>query len=466
MQKRFDLILDEFLGLLGRGDRESCILLAVSGGVDSLTMAELFAHSSLKFRFAIAHCNFRLRGEESDADAAFVTAWAGRAGVTLHSRSFDTAEYARSRSVSTEMAARELRYRWFDSLCEEYGYDAIAVAHNANDNAETLFLNILRGSGINGLIGMKGISPSPCGGKSPLMRPMLTFTRDQIEGYARSRGLHWREDRTNAETEYRRNRIRNLVFPVFETINPSFIRTVNRDMTLYASAAAIADDYFRSLGDFRDSAPQGEIRLDLGRILSSGHCGYVLYRLLEPFSFNSAVIASLESLLKSGRTVSGKIFLSPTHRLLTSSTHLIISERKDDMQDEASELTVDGEGNYEFNGVLIKVEIVRRTADFPLRQTGGRIAMDASSVPMPFVLRRRRDGDWFRPLGMRGRKKLSDWFTDRKYDIAAKDASIILSALGGETGNSSHILAVLGGTVDDSVRINDDTDRILLISRL
>ncbi|MGN1211164.1 MAG: tRNA lysidine(34) synthetase TilS [Candidatus Cryptobacteroides sp.] len=466
MQKRFDGILDEFLGLLGRGDRESCILLAVSGGVDSLTMAELFAHSGLKISFALAHCNFRLRGDESDGDAEFVTAWAERAGVTLHSRSFDTAEYARSRSVSTEMAARELRYRWFDSLCEEFGYDAIAVAHNANDNAETLFLNILRGSGINGLSGMKGLSPSPYGGKSPLMRPMLTFTRDQIEGYARSHGLLWREDRTNAETEYKRNRIRNLVFPVFETINPSFIRTVNRDMALYSSAAAIADDYFRSLGDFRDEAPQGEIRFDIGRILSTDHCGYVLYRLLEPFLFNPSVIASVESLLKSGRTVSGKTFLSPSHRLLTSSTHLIICERKDDLQKEVSELTVDGEGEYVFNGALLQVEIVRRTADFPLRQEGGRIAMDASAVPMPFVLRCRRDGDWFRPLGMKGRKKLSDWFTDRKYDIAAKDASIVLSALGGETGSSSHILAILGGTIDDSVRITDDTDRILLISKL
>lgn len=464
MQTRFDGILKSILGPLFEEGRETCFLLAVSGGVDSITMAELFAHSSLAPRFALAHCNFRLRGGESDADADFVSSWASEHGVLLHSRSFDTEDFASTNSVSIEMAARELRYRWFASLCKEYGYAAVAVAHNANDNAETLILNLLRGTGIKGLTGMREIGNVPYGDETVLVRPLLTFTRDQIEGYARAHGIQWREDHTNSETEYKRNKIRNLVFPVFESINPSFIRTINRDIRLYASILNIADDYFNSLGDFRTAEREGEIRFSINRILASNH-EYVLYRLLEPFGFNPSVISSIDRLLCSGKTVSGKTFLSPSHRLITSSSELVVIPLSSDEASENEEITICSDGEYLFGGTRIGVSTVDMTEDFPLRQPQGRIALDADKVTFPLVLRRWRAGDWFRPLGMRGRKKLSDWFTDKKYDIAAKDASIILASLDGDI-DSSHILAVLGEIIDDSVRITDETAKVLLISRL
>ena len=187
--------------------------------------------------FAVAHCNFGLRGAESDADEAFVREQAARHGIPCHVKQFDTEAFASAEGISIEMAARRLRYHWFGELCREHGYTAVAVAHNANDNAETLILNLLRGTGLKGITGMKaaGYIPDPDFGDIPLLRPLLEMTREEIVAFAREHGLNWREDSTNAQTDYKRNKIRNLVFPVFATINPSFVQTLNRDMERFAA---------------------------------------------------------------------------------------------------------------------------------------------------------------------------------------------------------------------------------------
>ena len=188
--------------------------------------------------FAIAHCNFGLRGTESDGDEAFVKAWADKYGLPFHVRRFETEAFASEQGISIEMAARRLRYHWFGELCREHGYDAVAVAHNANDNAETLLLNLLRGTGLKGITGMKaeGFIPDPDYADIPLLRPLLGLTREEIEAYAAQHGLAWREDATNAQNDYKRNKIRNQVFPIFKEINPRFIETLNRDMNSFAEA--------------------------------------------------------------------------------------------------------------------------------------------------------------------------------------------------------------------------------------
>ena len=188
--------------------------------------------------FAVAHCNFGLRGEESDGDEAFVRNWADAHAVPCHVKRFATSAYAASQGISIEMAARRLRYHWFGELCREHGYSGVAVAHNANDNAETLILNLLRGTGVKGLLGMKadGFIPDPEFSDVPLHRPLLGMTRADIEAFASEHGLTWREDATNALNDYKRNKIRNLVFPVFREINPRFVETLNRDMERFAEA--------------------------------------------------------------------------------------------------------------------------------------------------------------------------------------------------------------------------------------
>lgn len=324
IQKSFDRTI------VGLVPEKETALLAVSGGIDSICLASLFLNSSAERRFAVAHCNFHLRGEDSDSDEALVAAWCGRNGVRYHKADFDTEQYASSHNVSIEMAARELRYDWFASLCRENGYYGVAVAHNANDNAETLILNLLRGTGLRGITGMQTESVVPVTNDElsgeRLLRPMLSFSREQIEEYVAANSLEYHDDRTNAETVYKRNRIRHLVFPVFESLNPSFLTTFAREMNAFSEVQEIADDYFISV---RESVcePAGKdelLRVNAVRLCHLKHYKYVLYRLLESYGFRDRLLEPVVRLLESGKTFSGKVFEAPGYELITAGECLIV----------------------------------------------------------------------------------------------------------------------------------------------
>lgn len=324
IQKSFDRTI------VGLVPEKETALLAVSGGIDSICLASLFLNSSAGRRFAVAHCNFHLRGEDSDSDEALVAAWCGRNGVRYHKADFDTEQYASSHNVSIEMAARELRYDWFASLCRDNGYYGVAVAHNANDNAETLILNLLRGTGLRGITGMQAESVVPVTRDElsgvRLLRPMLSFSRKQIEEYVAANSLEYHDDRTNAETVYKRNRIRHLVFPVFESLNPSFLTTFAREMNAFSEVQEIADDYFISV---RESVcePAGKkdlLRVNAVRLCHLKHYKYVLYRLLEAYGFRDRLLEPVVRLLESGKTFSGKVFEAPGYELITAGECLIV----------------------------------------------------------------------------------------------------------------------------------------------
>lgn len=324
IQKSFDRTI------VGLVPEKETALLAVSGGIDSICLASLFLNSSAGRRFAVAHCNFHLRGEDSDSDEALVAAWCGRNGVRYHKADFDTEQYASSHSVSIEMAARELRYDWFASLCKDNGYYGVAVAHNANDNAETLILNLLRGTGLRGITGMQVETVVPVTRDElsgvRLLRPMLSFSRKQIEEYVAANSLEYHDDRTNAETVYKRNRIRHLVFPVFESLNPSFLTTFAREMNAFSEVQEIADDYFLSV---RESVcePAGKddlLRVNAVRLCHLKHYKYVLYRLLEAYGFRDRLLEPVVRLLESGKTFSGKVFEAPGYELITAGECLIV----------------------------------------------------------------------------------------------------------------------------------------------
>lgn len=324
IQKSFDRTI------VGLVPEKETALLAVSGGIDSICLASLFLNSSAGRRFAVAHCNFHLRGEDSDSDEALVAAWCGRNGVRYHKADFDTEQYASSHSVSIEMAARELRYDWFASLCRDNGYYGVAVAHNANDNAETLILNLLRGTGLRGITGMQVETVVPVTRDElsgvRLLRPMLSFSRKQIEEYVAANSLEYHDDRTNAETVYKRNRIRHLVFPVFESLNPSFLTTFAREMTAFSEVQEIADDYFISV---RESVcePAGNdelLRVNAVRLCDLKYYRYVLYRLLEAYGFRDRLLEPVVRLLESGKTFSGKVFEAPGYELITAGECLIV----------------------------------------------------------------------------------------------------------------------------------------------
>lgn len=324
IQKSFDRTI------VGLVPEKETALLAVSGGIDSICLASLFLNSAAGRRFAVAHCNFHLRGEDSDSDEALVAAWCGRNGVHFHKADFDTEQYSSSHNVSIEMAARELRYDWFASLCRENGYYGVTVAHNANDNAETLILNLLRGTGLRGITGMQAESVVPVTRDElsgvRLLRPMLSFSRKQIKEYVAANSLEYHDDRTNAETVYKRNRIRHLVFPVFESLNPSFLTTFAREMNAFSEVQEIADDYFLSVreGVCEPAGKDELLRVNAVRLSHLKHYKYVLYRLLEAYGFRDRLLEPVVRLLESAKTFSGKVFEAPGYELITAGECLIV----------------------------------------------------------------------------------------------------------------------------------------------
>ena len=463
----------DILARMGLWNDAGTVLLAVSGGMDSMCMADLFRRTGLQF--AVAHCNFHLRGDESDGDEAMVREWAGKCGARFHKADFDTESFASENGASIEMAARELRYKWFARLCLENGYSALCVAHNANDNAETLFLNLVRGTGLRGLSGMgeESVAPYPAGEvQVRLLRPLLSFTRKQIEGYVRRYSIPYRDDSTNAGTEYKRNKIRHLVFPVLEQMNPSFISTVSEEMRHFAQAEAIADTYCKSVEDSIARKVGGDIVLDQSSLLNTAHWEYVLYNFLDRFGFHGSVSGAVASLLKSDRTVPGKKFTSAGFMLLTASGKLILrplAEVHARSSIQSFSLSHDiftvvrGDGGYRCNGVEFTVSTMPRSEIKSLKQPPGVLIFDASALKFPFVCRPWRDGDWFVPFGMKGRKKISDFFTDMKYDLFRKSGAVMVVDASDLNRDESRVAAVLGERIDDRCKVTPATSSVLMI---
>lgn len=467
MLNRFKHIMDELRGLIEGSAPSAKMLLAVSGGIDSMCLADLFLRSFGAGSFAVAHCNFHLRGEESDGDEALVARWAHERGVLLHKIDFETTTYASDKGISIEMAARELRYTWFADLCSSYGYAAVVVAHHADDNAETMMLNIVRGTGLRGLTGMKEVSPMPYG-EGVLLRPMLSFTRKQIEGYSLTWKVPFREDSTNSSVEYKRNSIRHEVFPIFERMNPSYVRAMSREMTYFSDAAEIVDAWCRShVGEVMSA----DDRILIDKLMSIPQWRYLLYHILEPFGFNSSVMESLENLLMSDRTVPGKRFESPSHVLVTERRELVILPlaAADGIMDrlivkDDCFMPVRVAGTYNLNGVRFVVETIEWTPDMQLKQPDGVLVMDADKLKFPFVCRCWRNGDWMIPLGMRGKKKISDLFTDLKYGHMQKNNALMIVDCSAGMAETQHVAAVLGVRIDNKYKVTSSTSSVIRIS--
>lgn len=478
VQKVFKHKMDELKGLINEeiwsapsafmaADPYEKVLLAVSGGMDSMCLAHLYLQTYGVNSFAIAHCNFNLRAEEGDADTALVEDWAGTYGVKLHVERFDTVAFAEANGLSIEMAARELRYRWFEELCLAHGYKAVVTAHHADDNAETMLLNMVRGTGIKGMTGMKTMASLPYGDTQlKLLRPMLGFTRKQIEGYVLRYRIPYRDDSSNMSVEYRRNRLRHEVIPVFRKMNPSFVTTLNREMSYLSDVADIVDQWCNSVAPSIciptsgtcDSDGQSIIKVSIPGLLSHKHWRYLLYHILEPYGFNAAALAALENLLLSDRTISGKRFTSATHVLQTERDELIVSPSSDE-QASPDEVQIFQAGLYLLNDTAFSVELLPWTADMPKRQPEGTMVFDAGKLDFPFICRSWKQGDWIVPLGMKGKKKLSDIFTDLKWSSLQKAKAVVVAA-----DQEQHVAALLGARMDERYKIDDQTDMAIRIT--
>lgn len=451
------------------------LLVAVSGGIDSMTLADMLYAS--KRKFSIAHCNFHLRGEDSDGDAAFVSEWAAARGLKCHRADFDTSSYAKEHSLSIEMAARELRYAFFARLCREYGYSCVVVAHNANDNAETLILNLVRGCGLKGICGMKeysymdvdctGISGEDISGeyasdadnsgrwRLKIWRPLLTMSRRQIEGYAFTNSVKWREDRTNSSSEYKRNLIRNEVLPLLEKLNPSVVRTLNADMDNFRDAAALVESLSSGQNVRRVDGRTVEISFNA----AAEHWRYRLFSDLEAQAVSPAVISQIVDLVGSGRTVSGKRFSSSGKNIVMTSGTVLVQDAVAAEKGPDS-VIVEGPGEYSLNGVPFRVEVFEKPEGFSFVRPQGEIVADAASLPFPFVVRSWRHGDWMRPLGTRGKKKLSDMFTDLGFNLLQKEVSLLLA----REGDGSEVQALVGYRVSESVKLSSSTEQCVRIA--
>lgn len=371
--------------------------------------------------FAVAHCNFGLRGDESDADEAFVRDWCAGYGIHCHVRRFATTVMAKEQGISIEMCARKVRYHWFGQLCRQFGYDAVAVAHNANDNAETLLLNLLRGTGVKGILGMKasGFLPDPAFNDIPLLRPLLDMTRDDIITFAGEHGISFREDSSNSLSEFKRNKIRNKVFPVFREINPRFVETLNRDMERFAAEiSALPPELDQVQGTFGP-----------GPILGAGP---------GPDSVPQKAL---------GATTAGP---GPGHGI----------EPRPEMGWTRSKEGLDqvqGSGAATITDYTVAEEPWDGTKD--VKQPEGMLILDADKAG-ELVEGRWETGDWIRPLGAPGRKKMQDWLTDHHIPADEKPFVRLLK----KAGDPHHVLAVAGYCIDHSVRVTKSTRRILRIS--
>ncbi len=415
------------------------IIVGVSGGTDSVVLLHILL--ALGYDCVIAHCNFHLRMEESDRDELFVRNLAKSLKVPYYSVDFETTAYALEHKISIEMAARDLRYDWFYELLVKQEAQAIAVAHHADDNIETLLMNLVRGTGLKGLT---GIQPR----NRKLVRPLLCCTRLELETYLVRYDLDHIEDSTNALDDYQRNKFRNEVFPLLEEINPSVRQTLYDSLERFEGNYIIYQQAIDRMKDEIVHNEAGLVNMDIEKIKKQIHVPTLMYELLHPFGFGQAVIRQVTEQLDGE---SGRIFFSDTHRLLKDRKYLMISALN-----ENDELEYEINDDDSFIELPFPLEIKKQAieADFQVSKESNRIHVDTSRLTFPLLLRRWKEGDSFYPFGMNQHKKVSDFFIDNKLSLLEKEHTWILLS-------NNEIVWIVGQRLDNRFRVAKNTTEVI-----
>lgn len=436
-----DKTITEFLKKHGISSGAGFII-AVSGGADSISL--LHAFKNLNLRIIALHCNFRLRGEESDKDEEFVKGFCKSHGISLHIKQFDTGNYARQKGLSIEMAARELRYSWFREMKQKTKMDYIVTGHQADDVAETLFINLCRGTGIRGLSGIKPVNDD-------ILRPLLSCSREEILGYIGRHQLSYRNDSSNASLDFMRNIIRHKIIPVCKEINPSFLNTVQENCQALYETEILFKYGIRRLQDDILEQKGDELLIHIGRSLSAPAPYTLLFETLHPFGFNKHQVSDI---LRSHQASSGKHFYSKDFVLSRERHYWRISARKEQA---ATKVTIEGEGIIEVEDQRLSFEFLPRTALSSIPDDPHIVCMDAAKINFPLQIRHWRQGDKFCPLGMHlSQKKVSDFFNDRKFTTKQKQECLLLTA-------DEKIAWIIGYRPDERFKITPVTDTILKI---
>ncbi|MHA7941490.1 tRNA lysidine(34) synthetase TilS [Formosa sp. 3Alg 14/1] len=419
--------------------KDKKLILTISGGIDSVVLAYLCRE--LDLNFALAHCNFNLRGEESDADEAFLVKLADDLDLKLFTENFDTTRYAEDAKLSIQMAARELRYRWFDELVNQFHFDYVLTAHHADDNLETFLINLSRGTGLEGLTGIPEVNDY-------IVRPLLPFSRAEIVSYANANGITWREDSSNSSTKYLRNKLRHDVIPVLKEINAQWLQNFKMTQEHLHDSKILIDDFMTQV--YKDVVIfEGDIiKFDVSKLLKYPNPKSYLYQLLKSYKFTAwnDIYALLEA-------QSGKQVFSETHRLLKDRDVLILSLKAH--TDEAQD------AQYTITNDLAPVETTFGTLRFETvsemqKGESNTIYVDKNKLQFPLTLRKWEQGDYFFPLGMQGKKKLSKYFKDEKLSLLEKEEVWVLCS-----GNE--IVWVVNRRADNRFKVSAQTTDIFKI---
>lgn len=415
------------------------ILLAVSGGIDSVVMLDLFVKSG--FTCGVAHCNFKLRGNDSDDDMFFVKNLSEKYNLPFYTASFNTEEYAEINRVSIQMAARMLRYEWFEEIRTEKEYDFIATAHNKNDAVETFLINLSRGTGIRGLSGIPIVS-------GQIIRPMLFLEREEIEEYARLESIPWREDSSNAQTKYARNKIRHSVIPSLKELNPNIIKTMAENISRLKD---VEDIYLHALENTRKDLviKDGKFTwISIKGLKMLDPVNTWAFELLKDFDFTAHVTSDI---VKNLDAEPGKQFLSPTHRLVKDRNRLIIHPIKEmDMK----RFYIEDPSMDIYDPVNINLSIIPGKSFYEIPRDTSIAWLNLDLLEFPLMIRKWEAGDYFMPLGMKNMKKISDFFVDRKISIPEKENIWLLVS-------GDKIAWVIGQRIDERFKITPHTERIL-----
>lgn len=419
------------------------ILLAVSGGVDSMVMFHLLKDAG--FQIAVAHCNFQLRGAASDADEAWLEDTCRQFKVPFYARRFDTNGYATGRGVSIQMAARDLRYDFFGELVLTEGFDYVATAHHLNDTIESILLNLVRGTGMDGL---RGIAPK----KDKIIRPLLFATRDMIIEYAREQGISWREDASNALDDYQRNFLRHQVIPKLKELNPAFEEGFRKTHERLLAAREFARAYIEEI---RSTAcvrrDENSMAIDIRSVRQSKDPAVLLWEMIKDLGFKYDQCRKI-----AGEHQPGKIFLSETHQLLVDRTQYFVDKKQ--MSIFLSQSIPQGQRIVGEKTRMLMIKEVSQS-DFKLVKDSAVAQLDADRIAFPLLWRRWEAGDYFVPLGMRSEKKVSDFLIDLKIPFNSKADITVLEA-GGK------IVWVVGHRINERYKVTPETTRILVIEEM
>lgn len=420
------------------------ILLGVSGGIDSMVMFDILYR--LKYDISIAHCNFSLRGEDSIKDMELVERVAKSRGVTIHKIIFDTEKQMLLRGLSLQQTARELRYEWFQSLVEDYGFNRVAIAHNQDDNIETFFINMVRGTGIRGLLGI------PVTNKH-IVRPLMSLSRNDIIKYAKQYEVEYRDDKSNATTKYLRNKIRHEIVPRFRECSDNFDMTMIENMNKLSDSVGFIDSMIEQISLKSIYTYDEHIDIDLDLIGSYTYANYILFEMLRKwdFSFDTA-----QTILKSySQNFSGKWFYSKSYKALLNRN--MLSVYIIDFEIVSNELMFSKTSNkVTFNDREFILEIKSINDIYSIKTDGNCAVLDFDKLNETLLIRYWKSGDEFIPFGMKGRKKLSDFFVDNKLSLVQKDYTPIIFS-------GDNVVWVAGMRIDDRFKVDKATKNVLCL---